>query len=261
MSKEIVENILFENYYRAIYAERWPFLRESLLAKAEPFPYSEGLLKPYMMDLASVIAAESLRVEGNLILDACAAPGGKSLVLCSRMSVEAGLVSNELSKDRRRRLFAVLDEYLDSEKRKRVKVSGYDAAKLGGRKSANSYFDAILLDAPCSSERHVINDKTALAKWTPGRPRFLSQRQWSLLSSAFLMLKPGGSLVYATCAISPEENDGVAERLLKKYQAQVNLDPPQFIEGERTLYGRIIMPDQCNGMGPMYVARFRKLGI
>jgi 16S rRNA (cytosine1407-C5)-methyltransferase len=104
----------------------------------------------------------------------------------------------------------------------------------------------------------VIQDNCALAKWTPSRPRFLSQRQWSLLSAAFLLLKEGGSLVYSTCAISTVENDGVAERLFKKYRAQVQLDPPGFTEGEKTQYGRLIMPDQGEGMGPMYVARFIK---
>jgi 16S rRNA (cytosine1407-C5)-methyltransferase len=250
-------NTEFENYCQAIYGERWPMLRESLLTVTKPCAFSAGLKKPYTMDRASIIAAMELRVEGGLIFDACAAPGGKSLVLCSRMGTEAILFSNELSKDRRRRLCTVLDEHLD-ERRQQVKVTSYDAAKLGANKKYSEHFDAIFLDAPCSSERHVMADKTAYAKWSPGRPRFLSQRQWSLLSSAFLLLKEGGSLVYATCAISTVENDGVAERLLKKYQSQVILDPPQFTEGEKTLYGKIIMPDQCDGMGPMYVARFKK---
>ena len=213
-----------------------------------------------MLDRASILAALALRLpKEGIILDACAAPGGKSLVLCSRMENETTLIANELSAQRRRRLSAILHDHLDSDKRQQVKITGFDAAKLGGRKSENGRFDAILLDAPCSSERHVIQDKTALAKWTPGRPRFLSQRQWSLLSSAFLLLKENGSLVYATCAISPEENDSVAERLIQKYQTRVLLDSPDFTDGEKTQYGRIIMPDECDGMGPMYVARFKKL--
>jgi 16S rRNA (cytosine1407-C5)-methyltransferase len=79
-----------------------------------------------------------------------------------------------------------------------------------------------------------------------------------LLSSAFLLLAPGGSLVYATCAISSEENDAVARRLFAKYGGEAALDPPDFIEGEKTEFGRIILPDK-DGIGPMYVARFRKV--
>jgi 16S rRNA (cytosine1407-C5)-methyltransferase len=279
-------NPAFEAYYQDIYRGRWQSLRESLLARPASAAYAEGLVKPYLLNYASVLAALSLRLpEGTgkdgetetagleakaaEILDACAAPGGKSLVIASRMGRGARLLANELSGERRRRLAAVLDAHLDGEKRRQVTVSGFDAAAAGGRKRYRDRFDGILLDAPCSSERHVLADSGALAQWTRARPRFLAKRQWALLSAAFLLLKPGGSLVYATCALSPEENDQVAGRLLEKYgksqgkgppaSGAVLLDPPGFSEGEVTRYGRIILPDLCAGMGPMYVARFKKI--
>jgi 16S rRNA (cytosine1407-C5)-methyltransferase len=174
------------------------------------------------------------------------------------MGRQSTLLANELSDSRRRRLAKVLDEHLPPDIRERVIVSGFDAAAAGGRMREHGRFAAILLDAPCSSERHVIAREKALAEWTPARPRFLAKRQWALLSAAFLLLESGGSLVYATCALSPEENDGAASRLLKKYRDAVLPDPPEFSEGEATRYGRIILPDRCGGMGPMYVARFRK---
>jgi len=211
------------------------------------------------MDGASVLAAESLRLpDKGMILDACAAPGGKSLVLASRMGGGVQLLCNELSSERRRRLKNVLDEHLDSERRQQVTVSGFDAAELGGKKKEWNRFDAILLDVPCSSERHVIQSPKALAEWKPARPRFLSRRQWSLLSAAFLLLKPGGSLVYSTCALSPEENDIPVSRLLEKYDGNIKTDEPDFALGEKTEYGRLFLPDESNNMGPMYVARFWK---
>jgi 16S rRNA (cytosine1407-C5)-methyltransferase len=196
--------------------------------------------------------------EGSgLILDACAAPGGKSLVIAAALPAPLRLLCNELSGDRRRRLAEVLDRHLDGEKRSRVSVSGFDAAAQGRRKSEHGRFAAILLDAPCSSEAHVLRDPSALGAWTPARPRFLCKRQWALLSSAFLLLEAGGSLVYATCALNHEENDGVARRLLEKYGDEAILDPPDFSEGEAAEFGRMILPDR-DGQGPMYVARFRK---
>ena len=253
------KNLAFEDYYERLFGERWALLRESLLLPAASVPYSEGLIKPYMLDRASVLAALSLTLPASgTILDACAAPGGKSLVLASRMSGDVSLLCNELSAERRRRLKNTLNEHLDGEKLRQVSVSGFDAASLGGRKSEWNRFEAILLDAPCSSERHVIQSPNALAEWTEARPRFLSRRQWSLLSSAFLLLNPGGGLVYATCALSPEENDGPVSRLLEKYAAAVELNEPDFAGGEKTKYGRFILPDVSDGMGPMYVARFRK---
>ena len=263
------ENPAFEEYYRKLWGSRWAALRESLLLPAAPVPYGEGLAKPYMMDRASILAAASLRLpavlrpaaltpDTGLILDACAAPGGKTLVLASRMTSETRLISNELSAERRRRLVNVLNEHLDEEKRSLIKVSGFNAAELGGKRKEWNRFDAILLDAPCSSERHVIQNPKLLAQWKPGRPRSLSLRQWSLLSAAFLLLKPGGSLVYATCALTPAENDGPPAQLMEKY-AGIELDEPEFPEGEKTMYGKLILPDNSGGMGPMYVARFRKL--
>ena len=255
------QNSRFESYYAAVYGNRWPSLRESLLRRNDPVPYAAGLLKPYLLDRASALAACSLDLpaEGP-ILDACAAPGGKTLVIASRMGQRSTLLANEISGERRRRLAKVLDEYLPRERRERVQVAGFDAAAAGGRASERGRFAAILLDAPCSSERHVLASEKALAEWTPARPRFLARRQWALLSSAFLLLQNGGSLVYATCALSPEENDAVVSRLLEKYGDQALLEGPAFSEGEPTRHGRLILPDISGGMGPMYVAWIRKAG-
>jgi 16S rRNA (cytosine1407-C5)-methyltransferase len=252
-------NDQFESYYTGVYGKRWKDLRESLLLKNAPLPYAAELVKPYMLDRASVLAAHSLDIPADgPILDACAAPGGKTLVIASRMGRQSTLLANELSGERRRRLAKVLDEHLPEELRKRVTVTGFDAAAAGGRASERGRFAAILLDAPCSSERHVLGSEKALAEWTHARPRFLARRQWALLSSAFLLLQNGGSLVYATCALSPEENDGVVSRLLEKYGNEALVESPAFTEGEETKHGRIILPDRAGGMGPMYVARFRR---
>jgi 16S rRNA (cytosine1407-C5)-methyltransferase len=262
----VIQNREFETYYRELWGDRWDGLRESMVESAAKTPFSEGLTLPYMMDYASVLAARSLRLPSGreedpaaekVILDACAAPGGKSLVIAGSMGPGIRLLSNELSGERRRRLSDVLDKHLDKDRRAQVTVSGFDAAAQGGRPGERGRFSAILLDAPCSSEAHVLKDDKAMAEWRPARPRFLSRRQWALLSSAFLLLADGGSLVYSTCAISAVENDGVIKRLLEKYGDKVILDEPEFTEGEKTQFGRIILPDSC-GLGPMYTARVKK---
>lgn len=250
----------FDERYAGLFGARWPGLRAALLEPGDSVDYSDGLLEPYRLDSASVAAARALRLpDSGEILDACAAPGGKSLVLGSAMGPGARLLCNELSSDRRRRLSDVLNRHLPPATRSRVTVSGFDAAAAGGRASERGRFGAILLDAPCSSERHVLKDASALREWTPARIKFLSRRQWSLLSSAFLLLAPGGSLVYATCALSPEENDGPVRRLLDKYGDEVALDPlPDASGAERTEYGVHYLPDLASGAGPLYVARVTK---
>jgi 16S rRNA (cytosine1407-C5)-methyltransferase len=253
------ENPEFEGYYIRLYGDRWEGLKKSLLAENSGAAFAEGLTRPYYLNYASVLAARCLRLpEAGLVFDACAAPGGKSLVIAAGMGEGVGLVSNEFSRERRRRLIDVLDAHLPGETRRRVQVSGFDAAALGSRKSEQCRFQAVLLDAPCSSEAHVLGKTAALAAWTAARPRFLARRQWALLSSAFLLLAPGGSLVYVTCALAEEENDGVARRLSEKYGPLVEPEEPDFTEGEKTAWGRIILPDHNKGLGPMYVARFKK---
>jgi 16S rRNA (cytosine1407-C5)-methyltransferase len=276
----------FEDFFSARFGARWPALREALLAPGDAEEYGHGLLAPYRLDSASVFAATALcealvtedasdaafdsddagRFSGQ-ILDACAAPGGKTLVMASLIAEShpgATILANELSSDRRRRLVDVLNAHLPPDLRARVTVSGFDAAAAGARASERGRFGAVLLDAPCSSERHVIADPAALAQWTPSRVRSLAQRQWALLSSAFLLLAPGGALVYATCALCSEENDGPMLKLLKKYGDQARLLPIEAPEGtrqaaaERTQCGLHFLPDTAGGAGPLYIARIVK---
>jgi len=264
-------NSAFEDYYRSIYGRKWEELRDALCKERQSVAYSYNLTEPYLMDSASILAAKLLRLPdsgncgtgvtdatGSAILDACAAPGGKTLVIASLMDENTKLISNDLSKERGRRLLNVINTHTPAEIRKRITVTSFDAAALPRRQSERGRFDAILLDAPCSSERHIIQNVALLKKWTPARPRFLAARQWALLSAAFLLLKPGGSLVYSTCAINPEENDSVAGRLLTKYKGAAELDPPDFEEGEACKFGRLILPAADSPAGPIYAARFRK---
>jgi 16S rRNA C967 or C1407 C5-methylase (RsmB/RsmF family) len=258
----------FRAHYEGIFGERWPVLEAALLAAPDSlaFTASEGL-EPYYLDSASVFAASRLELpsEGR-ILDACAAPGGKSLVIASSLAARAGsdpgtiLVANELSADRRRRLREVLGRHLSREARARVEVSGRDAAAMA--RSFEATFGAILLDAPCSSERHVLGDAKALSEWSPARIRGLAMRQWSLLSSALIMLKIGGCLVYSTCALDPRENDGVVGRAMAKFGTRISLEPLEYDgpgEADSSEYGLSILPDRANGAGPMYVCKMRKI--
>ena len=109
------------------------------------------------------------------------------MVLASLMEDGAFLRCNERSFERTKRLERVVQEHLSEEKRERVKISCGDGALLC-KKESQSY-DAILLDAPCSSERHVLNDPKYLAEWSPARVKSLAMQQWALLSSAYSYFK------------------------------------------------------------------------
>ena len=266
----------FEAYYAALFGNRWPALREALLKETQPVAFSVRGGKPYYLDQASIYAAQALPpLDEGSYLDMCAAPGGKTLVLASGMGQEAHIQANELSRSRRARLLTVLAEHLPPDISTRIEVTGYDAATLPRYRQACC--DRILLDAPCSSERHVITDAKYLACWTPARVKMLAQRQWALLSAAFLLLKPGGFLVYATCALADAENDGVVQKLLKKYGKEAAVhngaaaapyaadtetaagNDTKLIASEKTLFGRRFLPDTCTGAGPLYFSLIEKI--
>ena len=261
----------FDEFYKSLYGERWEKLKAALHEETDSrkFQVSEEC-EPYFLDSASVRAAASLPLSGaKQILDLCAAPGGKTLVLASCMDCGATLLSNERSPERKMRLQKVCGASLPPEIRARVQIINKDGAKLCLSKENEEAFDAILLDAPCSSERHVLLDKKYLDEWSPSRIKTLAIAQWSLLSSAWRMLKKGGFLLYSTCALSPSENDAVVARLVKKFsdaevvEPQIASDISRFPEKnlpdyENTEFGAHILPDKSGGAGPLFFSLLRK---
>lgn len=244
----------FERFYRQRFGIRWPSLKEALL-DSPAYRVIEGLSGFYGVDGASVEVVASLSVkEDDDVLDMCAAPGGKSLLI-AQLLISGSLVSNDLSAKRRIRLSKSLN-LLPNEKRSLVTIRGVDAA-LFGRKKPES-FTRILLDAPCSAERHTLNSPQYLSEWHSGRIKRLARKQFSLLCSAYDALKPGGTLVYATCALCHEENDDVIEKLLRKRNGICITQPEDVPTGEATQFGIHILPDKCNGLGPSWRCRLTK---
>lgn len=258
----------FEAYYSELYTDRWSSLKKALLEESSPKALKAGGEKTYYLDSASVLAASCLPLDNaEEILDMCAAPGGKTLVLAKRMKPDARLTSNERSFDRKMRLSKVVVEHLPLDIRSRITVTNKDAALMC--KSINDFYDAILLDAPCSSERHVLQDPKYLEQWSPSRVKTLAMEQWALLSSAWRMLKAGGYILYSTCALAPKENDEVLLRLLKKFPEAALCTPdfsisrPDFFESElpiaeKTEAGYHVLPDKACGAGPIYFSLIKK---
>ncbi len=244
----------FDGCYTDLYGGRWPSLKESLLADPAYTELKEGLLKPYFLDEASLIAAKNLdAAPGEMILDMCAAPGGKTLAIALALGGNGTLIANDRSASRRERLKRVLEEHLPDPIFATVTVTSHDATRWGLYEQ--DVYDRVLLDAPCSSERHVLNSAAHLSRWSPARSRRLAAQAYAMLAAAYTAAKPGGVILYSTCALSPLENDGVVERLLSKRHAEIlQVDAP----GEETDYGRQIMPDRDGGRGPMYIAKLRK---
>lgn len=263
----------FEEYYASIFGDRWQALKEALAGESVYACWNGGGTDPYYLDPASVFAALQLPLEGaEHILDMCAAPGGKTLVISSRMPEDAELVSNERSPARKNRLAQVVLNCLPEKIRSRIKISCSDGAKWC--RTQTEVYDRILLDAPCSSERHVLADEKYLAEWSPNRIKTLAMEQWALLSSAWRLLKKDGYLLYSTCALCPAENDDVVSRLFKKFDdaelcftdsiPEIDLQSADFCKmnvipkPERTQNGFHILPDQKEKCGPIWFTLLHK---
>lgn len=265
----------FEQYYKDIYGTRWEDLKKAFTEDNQSVEYKiPGSEKSYFLDSASVFAAINLPLKkAEKILDLCAAPGGKTLVLASRMDDDAVLYSNERSPERKRRLDTVVQECLPPKISERIITSCSDGAVWC--KNQTECYDRILLDAPCSSERHVFTDQKYLNMWSKARIKTVTMEQWALLSSAYRLLAVDGILLYSTCALAPEENDLMLEKLIKKYGPsgdsfeflQINTDSSSIkdftdikLSGyEKTSHGYQILPDREKGAGPIYFSIIHKL--
>ena len=247
----------FDSFYEDIYGERWNSLKASMTDEKDTVLLSEKLISPYYMDPASIAVANALPVEdGNRVLDMCAAPGGKTLAIALRLGERGTLTSNDRSPQRVHRLRTVIEECLPPEIAERITTTNHDASSWCLYEQ--EAYDRILLDAPCSSERHVMNDPKHLGIWSATRPKRLSKEQYALLSSAFIALKHGGLLLYSTCSINPGENDEVISRLFKKHPGEVE-EIELDMKGERQEHGHLILPDTNDGLGPMYCCLLRKI--
>ncbi|MCB0341989.1 MAG: RsmB/NOP family class I SAM-dependent RNA methyltransferase [Pseudobdellovibrionaceae bacterium] len=254
----------FTRYYEGVWGERWIKLKASLQqpsAKVSlPSPFSDTRSLPYELDPASLMPAAALQVKpGNRVLDMCSAPGGKALAMIFSVEGEAKFVLNDLSKQRLSRLNRVLKEQLPESVLSQVRTTHFDSSRWGMYEP--EAFDRVLLDAPCSGEQHLLSRPAELAQWSLKRTKYLAQRQYALLCAGVQVLKPGGRLVYSTCTISPLENDQVISKYLKKKPNTVTVERVGSECGEPTEHGWIILPDQCQGQGPIYFSVLQKVPI
>ena len=190
------------------------------------------------------------------VLDLAAAPGSKTTQIATLMNNSGVLVANELSSSRIKALHSNLQRLGVSN----TLISHFDGSVHGDY--LENTFDAILLDAPCSGEGTVRKDPDAFKNWSVEHIDEITQIQKSLIRSAFMALKPGGELVYSTCALNGSENQGVCEWLLEEFKdnAQVISLSTLFPEADKALTpeGYLhIWPQIYNSEG-FFVAKFTK---
>lgn len=210
--------------------------------------FAQGLVS--VQDAAAQQAAMLLACEAKMrVLDACAAPGGKTChLLESYPDIDLWAVENS-----EKRIKQVYENLTRLNLSATVKLA--DAANLAAWWDGRA-FDRILLDAPCSAtgviRRHpdikLLRKKTDIAT--------LQQQQAALLQALWSVLKPGGCLLYATCSILPEENNLQVEQFLQT-QPDARVKEIKVTWGRELSVGRQILPGE-QGMDGFYYALLEK---
>jgi len=194
-----------------------PWAKDAYIIESEKSVYTNSpeanLGYLYLQNASSLLPPLALNPQsGENILDMCAAPGGKTILLAKLSNGLADITVNDESRTRlaiTKRLFSRLA----------IPVTTYytqPAQYLAKLLPAES-FDKILVDAPCSGEGLInLAQPKSLTFWSLKKVKRLSNLQKLILAQAEKLLKPGGLLVYSTCTLAPEENEKVVDWAVKK---------------------------------------------
>ena len=207
--------------------ERIPWTDDGFYFNEEDRPskhpyYYAGLY--YIQEPSAMLPAQSLPIEENdVVLDACAAPGGKSLKLANKLNNTGLLLSNDISVSRAQILLSNIEK-------QGIKNSFVIAEDLSKLDRFNNTFDKILLDAPCSGQGMFRKEVDLIKSYIDKGSDYYTPIQKQLICKALDMLKDGGKMVYSTCTFSMKENEEVIEYALEKYP-DVQVLPIKKCEG------------------------------
>jgi len=186
-------------------------------------------------------------------LDACAAPGGKTIGAIDALGSRAFVVANEADKRRA----AILAENIARRGAADVAVLCGSAQRLG---SLTESFDIIAADAPCSGEGMMRKEPEAVAQWTPGLVESCSSLQKDIVESLWPALKPGGIFIYSTCTFNRREDDDVVRFMADNFGAEIiDIDTTAFPGALKGEYGLRFLPGRVKGEG-LFLAALRKPG-
>ena len=172
----------------------------------------------YVQEASSMFVEQAIKryvsAEPVVMLDLCAAPGGKSTHLRHLLPEGSLLVANEVIRNRSQ----ILAENLTKWGHPDVVVTNSDPAEFA---PLTSFFDVMLTDVPCSGEGMFRKDPNAIEEWSPENVTICWQRQRRILSDIWPSLRPGGILIYSTCTYNTLENEENVRWMCNEFGAEV----------------------------------------
>lgn len=212
----------------------------------------------YVQEASSMFVeyvAKTLIDKPIICLDACAAPGGKSIGLLSALPEGSLLISNEVIRQRANVLAETMTKFGNPNSMVTNNATKDFAA-------FPQLFDLILVDAPCSGEGMFRKDEVAIREWSPQNVQMCASRQKNILSDVWSSLKPGGLLIYSTCTYNTLENEENALWISRELGAEfvsVPTKPEWNISpsAHRDAVAYRFFPHKINGEG-LFVTILRK---
>lgn len=192
------------------------------------------------------------------VLDLCGAPGGKSTLIASLLDEESLLLSNEVIRARA----TILEENMTRWGYANTWVSSNDPREFGRR--FPGYFDAMIVDAPCSGSGLFRKDPAAIGEWSSDAVALCSARQQRILTDVWPALKEDGYVFYATCSYSAEEDEQILDWLADEYEiTSLAFEVPEewgivaVSSPRHGLSGYRFFPDKVKGEG-FFIAVLQK---
>ncbi len=176
--------------------------------------YSCGLY--YIQEPSAMLVSHFLNVkEDDYVLDMCAAPGGKTCAVASKLGHNGLMIANDFVALRAK----ILSENIERFGLTNTMVTNCDPVVFANQ--LPGFFDKIILDAPCSGEGMFRKSDAAIETWSIEKIQECAYIQKNLIDAAMTLLKPGGQLIYSTCTYNTIENEQQVHYMLKHYDCSL----------------------------------------
>ncbi len=171
--------------------------------------YNYGLFTP--QDESSMLVAEKINPKhGDVVMDVCAAPGGKTTAIAERMNNTGKIIASDIY----RRKLEIVEREAERLGITNIEIRSWDATRVDSTMFRKA--DRVLVDAPCSGLGVIRRKPEIKYKEKTDEMELLPNKQLAILSASSAYVKPGGTLVYSTCTINKLENEEVVNKFLRK---------------------------------------------
>lgn len=254
-NSKVLNKVIFENIIKEVKSEilfnvdEVYYLSNGNILTHEEFKKGNIIIQ----DASSYLAVRNLDItDEDIVLDACAAPGGKSLAILQKYNPKK-LIATDIHEHK----IEILNKLKNKYKYNNFEIKLNDAREI---EKLNSQFDKILLDVPCSGLGVLRKKPEKIYDLTNEQIKLLKKLQKKIFDSGYKALKSGGILVYSTCTFSKNENTNNVESFLEKYDdlEMMEVLVPENINVTKDEFGGVYINYKNMYLDGFYIAKFKK---